>query len=266
MISTPNGLNHFYTYWTLAQLKDIPKEELPPGMKWNGYIPLHVTWKQVPGRDEEWLENTMQQLNFDQLKFQQEYECEFQGSSGTLISGDTLRRLKAEVPMKRDKELWLYRPPQPKHMYVVTADVAEGKGMDYSTFHVTDVSAMPFDQCAVYRSNETTPADFAEVVYRMAKAYNNAQILIEYESLGPEVAMTIFDIFDYENVLCSEFAGRLGKRLTMRAGKGVDRGIKMSIAVKSTGCSLLKLLVEQDQYLIHDQRTIEEAIHLFSGW
>lgn len=258
MISTPNGMNHFYSYWERAKLKDVPKEDLVGGMKWNGYVPLLVTWREVPDRDESWYEETMQELNFDIEKFQQEYECEFMGSSGTLISGSKLKELAAKLPLHRTDNLYKYEEVVEKHVYAITADVSEGKMLDYSTFHVTDVTEMPYRQCATFRSNEVAPADFAEIIFRTAKAYNNAIVLIEYENLGPEVAMVLFDTFEYDNIICTESAGRVGKRVTMKSGKGIDKGIKMSVATKLTGCSLLKLLVEQNQYIVNDYHTIQE--------
>ena len=56
MISTPFGLNHFWDYWEKARLMNMPKDQWPPNTKWNGYVPLRVSWDQVPGRDADWLE------------------------------------------------------------------------------------------------------------------------------------------------------------------------------------------------------------------
>jgi len=41
-------------------------------------------------------------------------------------------------------------------------------------------------------------------------------------------------------------------------GKNVDRGIRTTKTVKSIGCSILKLLIEQNQLLLHDFDTIQE--------
>lgn len=69
LVSTPNGLNHFYSIWVNA------KEGR------NGYNPIMVTWRSVPGRDEKWKQETLAGMNFDMEKFNQEMEC---------VSGDTL--------------------------------------------------------------------------------------------------------------------------------------------------------------------------------
>jgi hypothetical protein len=251
MISTPNGMNHFWSYWNLAQYWKTAPKDLPPGVRWNKYIPLLVTWKDVPGREEEWYQDTLAEMNFDQDKFNQEYECQFLGSSGTLIAGWKLKELANEVriplvPVQRDHGLYEYVRPVKGHVYAMTADVSEGKGLDYSAFHVVDITETPYTQVSVFRSNQSTPGDFAEIMYRTAKAYNNAYILVEYENMGPVVAWEIFGEFDY------------GKRVTFRSGKAVDQGIKMTPLTKQQGCSLLKLLVEQNQLKLSDYHTIQE--------
>lgn len=76
LVSTPNGLNHFYSVWVNAREKK------------NNYNPILVSWQDVPGRDEKWKEDTIAAMNFDIEKFNQEMNC---------ISGDTLITI-------RDKE------------------------------------------------------------------------------------------------------------------------------------------------------------------
>lgn len=160
--------------------------------------------------------------------------------------------------LMNDDGFFQYYKPIEKHFYCITADVSEGKSLDYSTFHVTDITQMPYMQCATFRSNVMAPADFAELIFRTGKLYNNAMVLIEYENMGPEVSCLIFDMYEYENIIFTESAGRVGKRVTMKSGKGVDKGLHMSIVTKKTGCSMLKLLVEQRQYIVNDHNTIQE--------
>lgn len=259
LISTPFGLNHFYKTWMGAQLMHVPADKIPENMKWNGYVPLMVTWREVPGRDQQWFDETLAEMNFDTDKFAQEYECQFLGSSGTLIAGWKLKELAAEIPAFSKEGLKKYKEPEKSHTYIMTVDVSEGKGLDYSAFQVTDITQMPYQQVCSFKSNLISPHEFAQVIYTTAKAYNEAMVLVEYENLGPEVADTLFNDLQYENILSTESAGARGKRIsTSGGGKMVDRGIKMTITVKATGCSLLKLLVEQNQYVIRDFDTIEE--------
>ena len=66
MVSTPNGMNLFYKYWTDA----VNGRNL--------YKPIEAHWSVVPGRDATWAEDQIKQLG--QEKFDQEFGC---------VSGDT---------------------------------------------------------------------------------------------------------------------------------------------------------------------------------
>lgn len=61
MVSTPNGMNLFYKYWTDA----IHKKNL--------YKPVEAHWSVVPGRDAKWAEDQIKQIG--QQKFNQEFNC-----------------------------------------------------------------------------------------------------------------------------------------------------------------------------------------------
>lgn len=247
LVSTPNGLNHFYSTWINAQEKR------------NGYEAILVNWKEVPGRDDKWKQDTLAGMNFDIEKFNQEMECEFLGSSGTLIAGWKLKELVHQAPMIEKEGLIQYFNPIKDHVYMMVCDVSRGKGLDYSAFQLVDVTSMPYQQTCVYRNNAVTPIDYAEVIHRVAKAYNNASVLVEVNDIGEQVAHSLHYDFGYEHVLFTENAGRSGKRITGGfSGKSADKGIRTTKIVKSVGCSILKLLVEQNQFIVNDFHTINE--------
>ena len=246
LVSTPNGLNHFHKTW----------ENAVTGK--NSYNPILVHWRDVPGRDDNWKQKTLEGMNFDTEKFAQEYECEFQGSSGTLIAGWKLKELKPQIPILQNNGLFEYTRPRPGHNYVCIVDVSRGKGLDYSAFQIIDVTEMPYQQACVFRNNLVTPIDYAEIIYRVAKSYNNASVLVEINDIGEQVATSLHFDFEYENVLFTESAGSRGKKITAGFGSNVDRGIRTTKSVKSVGCSILKLMIEQNQVIINDHNTIME--------
>ena len=252
LVSTPNGLNHFYKLWMGAQ----------DDKAWNGYTPIKVMWYDVPGRDEEWRKSTLGSMSFDTEKFEQEYCVEFMGSSGTLIAGWKLKQLVSREPIYRSEGLSMYYPPVKGNSYLIVADVSRGKGLDYSAFSVYDVTTMPYEQVAVYRSNNTTPTDYADIIHKVCKSYCNAAVLVEINDIGEAVANSLHQEFEYENILFTENAGRSGKRITTGFGGtgqgGVDKGVRTTKVVKSIGCSMLKLLIEQNQLVINDFNTINE--------
>ena len=247
LVSTPNGLNHFYAIWVNA-LEDR-----------NGYKPIKVSYDRVPGRDEKWRNDTLASMNFNTEKFEQEYCVEFMGSSGTLIAGWKLKELVHQVPIMFRDGLSQYEAPIKDHIYAIVADVSRGKGLDYSAMQLIDVTSMPYKQVCVYRNNMITPIDYADVLYRIAKTYNNASILVEINDIGEQVGQSLRYDFDYEGVLMTENGGRAGKRITSGyGGASADTGIRTTKPVKATGCSILKLLIEQNQLIINDFHSIEE--------
>jgi hypothetical protein len=249
LVSTPNGLNHFYSIWQNA----IEKR--------NNYNAIKVSYEQVPGRDQKWREDTLSSMNFNTEKFEQEYCVEFMGSSGTLIAGWKLKELVHQTPLTVKEGLSQYWAPVKGHSYAIVCDVSRGKGLDYSAFSVMDVTAMPYGQVCVYRNNMITPIDYADVIYRTAKAYNNSAVLVEINDIGEQVSHHLHYEFEYENVLFTENAGRAGKRISTGFGTGggsTDKGIRTTKPVKASGCAILKLLVEQNQLIINDFHTIEE--------
>lgn len=251
--STPNGLNHYYKICMGAQAD-------PGSDEYNGYQYIEVPWWNVPGRDEEWKVEILRGMDFDMEKFAQEFCCQWLGSSGTLISGAILKTLVNRTAKFESDGLKIYEEKTGNHNYVIIADVSRGKGLDYSAFHVIDVTEMPYRQVATYRNNMVTPLDYSTVIHTISRQYNNASILVEINDIGAQVADSLF--FDYENesILYTENAGARGKQVSMGFGKDTsrDRGIRTTKTVKAVGCSILKLMIEQRKLIINDHETIRE--------
>jgi hypothetical protein len=244
--STPNGLNHFYKTCEGAEQGT------------NGYQFVKVMWHDVPGRDDKWKQETLSSMDFDYQKFSQEFECEFLGSSGTLVEGNKLKALVHRRPLRESNGLFMYQEPEKGKSYICVVDVSRGKGLDYSAFQIIDVSKMPYQQVCVFRDNHITPVEYAEIIHRTVKHYNESVVLIEVNDIGEQVSDLLHYDFEYENVLYTESAGRSGKRISSGFGKNVDKGIRTTKTVKAVGCSILKLLIEQDQLILNDFDTIQE--------
>jgi hypothetical protein len=227
--------------------------------KRNNYNAIEVMWDRVPGRNEKWKNDILSGMNFDLEKFAQEHECSFIGSSGTLISGAKLKALVHQNPIVQKDDLTMYVHPEKGNSYVIVGDVAHGKGLDYSAFQVIDVTKMPYNQVAVYRSNMITPVDFASTIQRIGTLYNESQVLIENNGIGEAVAQAIYEEYEYENMLSTtNRGGRAGKQIVPAFDAKSEKGVRTTKTVKNIGTSVLKLLIEQDQLIINDYDTINE--------
>ena len=233
--STANGIgNQFHKIWEGA-VQQI-----------NEFKSFRVDWWDVPGRDEKWKEQTV--ANTSQLQFDQEFGNTFFGTGDTLINADTLLNLRAKPP-KRYMEgglLKIYEEPIKGHDYVMTVDVSKGRGQDYSTFTLIDISVRPFAQVAVYRNNTISPLLFPNVIYKYAKPYNDAYVVVESNDQGAVVCNGLYHDLEYENVHVESSV------------KANAIGIEINRKTKRLGCSAIKDILETKRLTINDDSTILE--------
>ena len=244
IVSTPNGMNLFYRMWTEA----IEKR--------SDYIPIEIHWSMVPGRDEAWKELTIRNTSPDQ--FRQEFECEFVGSTNTLIHPSKLRSLVWHNPIRKDGMMDIHKEPEPGRTYAMTVDVAEGQGLDYSAFSVFDVTEIPYRQVAKYKNNKIAPLLFPTIIYQAARFYNEAFILVEINSIGLQVSDILHHELAYDNLIKIESKGKQGQQTSPGFKKKVAFGLKTSKQTKMIGCTNLKALIESDKLIINDSETIME--------
>ena len=223
----------------------------------NEYVPTDVHWSEVPGRDEKWKASTI--ANTSEAQFKVEFECEFLGSVDTLISPSKLRALVYDEPQTRSAGLDVYEACQEDHDYVLTVDVARGVGGDYSAFVVIDITEFPHKVVAKFRNNEIKPMIFPNVIWEVAKSYNDAFILCEVNDVGDQVAAILNFDLEYENLLMCSMRGRAGQIVGQGfSGKKTQLGVKMSKTVKKVGALNLKTLIEEDKLSFKDYEILSE--------
>ena len=245
IVSTPHGMNMFYKLWV-----DAENER-------NSYVPIEVHWTEIPGRDAAWKEETIK--NTSQSQFNSEFECEFLGSIDTLITPARLRTLAYKDPIQSNAGLDLYEKPQKNHTYVLTADVSRGTSNDYSAFIVFDVTEMPYKIVGKYRDNEIKPLIFPSKIYDVARAFNQAFVLIEINDIGEQVANAMQFDLEYDNMIMASMRGRAGQVMGGGfSGGRAQLGVRTTKAVKKTGCSNLKQLVEDSKLIVEDYDCINE--------
>jgi len=245
IVSTPNGMNLFYKLWTDAENKR------------NSYNIIDVHWSQVPGRDEKWKEETI--ANTSKEQFQREFECEFLGSTNTLIHPSKIKSMAFLNPIQSNAGLDMYEKPKEGHLYTVVCDVARGTQNDYSAFLVFDVTTVPYRIVAKYRNNEIKPLLFPNIIHDVATAYNLAYTLVEVNDIGEQVASALQFDLEYENLIMASMRGRAGQVIGGGfSGGKAQLGVRTTKAVKSLGCSNLKQIIETDKLIIQDYDLINE--------
>jgi len=231
--STANGVgNVFHKLWEGAVTET------------NEYKAFRVDWWDVPGRDDAWKATTI--ANTSELQFEQEFGNTFHGRGNTLIAANHLLAQKAMDPIYFMENVSIYKEPIQGHTYVMTVDVAKGRGQDYSTFTIIDITTDTFEQVGTFRDNNISPMLLPDLIYKWANSYNEAYIIVESNDQGVVVCNGLYYDLEYENM----FVESVVKKNSI--------GATMTRRVKRIGCSSIKDLIEQRKLTIHDANTIIE--------
>ena len=243
--STPRGMNLFYKIWT-----DAIEER-------NEYEAIEVHWSDVPGRDEEWKKQTIKNTSEDQ--FRVEFECEFLGSSNTLIHPTKLGELVFHEPIHKAESVKIFKEPEPNHVYTISVDVSRGIGNDYSAFVIVDCSVVPYQVVATFRNNVISPMLFPNVILEAARKYNNAFCLVEINDIGQQVADILHHDLEYENIMTAQWRGRSGQIVNAGFGGGSQQlGVRTTKQLKRVGCATLKTIIENNKMEINDFDILQE--------
>ena len=242
--STPNGMDLFHKLWVESEQGK------------NNFARVDVHWSDVPGRDQAWADEMIRNTSRDQ--FRQEFECEFLGSSNTLIHPAVLSKLVWFDSIKELHDVKIYKEPIPDHSYAMTVDVSEGLGQDSSAFTVVDISVMPYEVVATYDNNMMQELMYPTLLANVGKYYNMAAILVEINT-GTQVVNILQQDLEYENIVVTKTSGRKGVTLGGVGGGMQSRlGIKTTPITKRSGCSNLKSIIEQNQIVLNDYKIIKQ--------
>ena len=284
-ISTPNGLNHFYSMVKdskkrkvienvqESEIEEIKKKETVLDTVKNKYGTfdvqidkpsndmelITVDWRKVPRYDRKGNlidpETFKQQvIDRDGLQFfLQAYACEFLGSSHTLISGDVLKEIEAVKPKDRifvqgtEEFVKIYEEPLENHKYILSVDPAKD-GRDYFALHMIDVTKFPFKQVASGRL-QIDYLLMPNFLYEFGISYNTAFTIIENnEGAGQSIADTLKRDFEYENL----YYDRTGNKFKNYPG------FRTTTKSRAQLLETLKLLIENKKLEICDADTILE--------
>lgn len=179
MTSTPNGaVDKFSSIWRAANMDN----------NMDGFLfkPMHVKWDEPPGRDEAFKQMNIGLLG--ELKWKQEYECEFLSSDPLLIDSQVINQLDTLTvqPIREDMGFKFYQQLQQNKTYLVGVDPATGSGADFSTILVYDFQDL--SMVAEYRSNTVSSphlyAHLKMMLTKIAAMRSNSYFSIENNGVG----------------------------------------------------------------------------------
>jgi hypothetical protein len=174
------------------------------------------------------------------------HNCKFIGTSNTLVDGDVLDRINVIEPIstKWGGLLNVYKYPEPRTLYILGVDSAEGVGKDFSAIQVLKfTSERDVEQVAIYKNNSIEVSKFAQICISVSEYYNNAYMMVENNAVGALVAKYIWEDYEYDKILNCDRKGL---------------GIKSTKRTKSEGNMLLKKYMENGWLTLCDKSTLYE--------
>ena len=285
LLSTANGLNHFYQivkkakepkkpdlHITKEKLDKIPKESIKSvteennlynveyNTSSNGFTLYEVDWKDVPRYDKDGNvldpETFKQQVidKYGEVYFNQNYANSFIGSSYTLINAESLSKFTSMDPiLKKDNMLDVFKEPQKKHSYILSVDTAKD-GQDFFSVHVVDITKFPFEQVASCNI-QTDYFLMPEYLDDWGKWYNNAYMIIENnDGSGQSVADMMKNDYEYENLHYDTTYDAIKRRNVKKKYPGFRNTPRTRKLVLDT----LKLFIENGNLIVNDFHTIDQ--------
>lgn len=290
IMSTQNGFNLFYKIWKTA----VEKKSI--------YAPFKIDWDQVPQwnadkkiwekRTDAWKQEMIGILGSEEA-FYYQYGTQFLAPDGCLVSRECLKRIHdntilfdkiteeqcEEINLQLQYKDAVYIKPNYDvynfvdgyHWYVITVDLAEGGGGDYTVFNVFEViDKDKFEQVMYWRSNridiELATLDFWLLVGQL---FNNDRCIwsVEWNTYGA-LFYNILKNYnepdfspetEWRNNILPEgidlfYFARYPRQAIDDDGSGSKKiqGIRFSNSNKALACSLLRLMFEKEDIILTD--------------
>ena len=284
--STPNGYNKFFDLYQGAV----------DGK--NSYHPIRVDWWQVPGRDEKWKEKMIFDCGGED-EFMRQYGNSFLSTGNTLLSPDSLAKLQknrvkyvyrelVELEKNWDEEFrnLKWHPDfnvedlkNPKYMWAMSIDLAEGGGGDNSILNFFRLQPKPKELISKIdvKSEDYKKSDFFQLVQvgrfksntidipTLAKLVNimtpriinpdKIRIVCEYNAFGGEFLFQLQNAFGNNN---NFDISTILKFKHSEDAKAKKYGLKVTASNKPVMCINLKGLIADDGVVVTDDDTVGE--------
>lgn len=273
--STQNGYNLFYRLYKAAEARE------------NEYMPFKTDWWEVPEwnpdnnrwekRDEAW--HKLQVANYgSEEAFNKQFGTNFDVSANTLISQKALKKNKLELCEFVEKDLygithsdcyrWLpdYEPMDQlkKDYIVITVDLAEGIGGDYTVFlfnRMIDLNSDVLECVGYFRSSEVLREHCSKSLQTLICTYlNQEHTLLSYEknTYGELFYRDLMDNMEKDPLIMQKFDTSLLVKYFNESGSRYVTGVKLTSGNKTSHCLLFKNTYERNKYICRDTRFMAE--------
>lgn len=213
MVSTANGTNNkFYNIY--AEATTDPKS------RWHAE---RVDWWDIPGRDEQWKQDTIKELGSKEA-FDQEFGNVFLENGQAALDGALLEAYKKSarppISVSEDGKYKMWQEYQEGHIYTIGVDVSEGIGLANSVAQILDITDLTsIEQVGVLADNTMDPYHFAVRLNEIAQQWGSPPLLIECNGPGGQLIGAMQNVHNYEHLVSyTPSMGKLNEKISNRIG------------------------------------------------
>jgi hypothetical protein len=192
--STPNGVgNLFHSLYVGAKAGE------------NGWHAERVDWWEVPGRDDEWKDNTIKTLQSREA-FMQEYENVFLSSGENIFYEGIYENLEANILepefVFEDDTYRVWKEPKDGRLYVAGVDIGEGLNLNASCVQILDITDLTnIEQVACYNNRKISPFYFTQKLKEILDQWGQPPVCVERNNCGAQVVDSLKNIHGYEGLV-----------------------------------------------------------------
>ena len=207
LVSTPNGYDAIYhtTYegakkgendFNVVEMRWYEDPRFNKGLKWerkdsediidesNNFENYSKYVQDGYSPTAPWYLEMIRQMNGNMRLVNQEINCDFLGSGETVIDKEWIQQQDNEnkrEPIRKEginRDLWIWKDPEPGKKYVMGVDVSTGQSDDFSAFSVICLDGEEGEEQVAEYYGKLPPDELANFVWHAGIRYN-AYVVID---------------------------------------------------------------------------------------
>lgn len=273
--STQNGYDLFYRLY-MAAVDGI-----------NEYAPFKTDWWEVPEwnpdkccwekRDEEWHQKQVANYGSEEA-FNAQFGTNFDVAAATLISQKVLTKKRNDLELFVNKDIYgvslsdyyIWKPDYDpmeslkKDYIIITCDIAEGIGKDYTVFMINRMinpGSNDSECVGMFRSNKHSRDECSLSLQLLCIYHMNPDkylISLEYNTYGELFLQCIYNNIEQNIELSNKFDVSNLVKYYNESGTRYINGIKMTSGNKTSHCLLFKENYERGNVINNSSQFMTE--------
>lgn len=269
--STPNGRNMFWSMWTAAEAK------------MNKFVPYRIYWHDVPGRDEAFKLETIQNVGLE--AWEMGFECSFDTQLRSIFNSRVQKALRGYQLNTQD--FWskdnnpignkygiefvsqdIVKYDLKKDYFVIGIDLGEGLEQDNTIMKIKKIEwdkskkKLVYKSVGVFKDNTISVEDFAELTMDIIRNFdkNKIRVVVENNTYGGEFFLQVKSSIMH-NPLYSNFDNIVFAKFHRASKDDFEYGIRWNIQNKKLGVKSFSNLITTDVMIETHSLSIDEYLN-----